>query len=431
MAKASSHQPKQIRFSRKRQIWNNSDFAEKMKQFSLASTLVVAAAAREEGSSPIQKVLTMLGDLKEKVNSDGAAEDKAYEKYAKFCVKAKRDTGYEIKTGETSIEDLTADIEKASADLETTSRRQKELSATIEKTTNEVEEATDLNKKEQEDFKASMSEMKSSIDMLGKAIKVLGDKLKGSALLQQGVAGKQEQLVKALTAVVNAAAIPSSDRTSIVSFVESAAAQAPEAPTYTSKSGGILDLLGDMKDKARNDLNDLETQAAQNLHSFKMLRQSLEAQLSADKKELKEVTAQNTEAAEAKAGAEQTLGVTTKDLAADKKALSDYETSCAEADTGYEASKKSRAEEVEALDKAADVIKEKTGNAEAQQYKEASFAQVSMHTDSDHAGDQFAAADILRRQDSADQSMDDQKINREIMTNQQQQSLTTAMTFPC
>eukprot|EP00933_Yihiella_yeosuensis_P035539 TRINITY_DN290_c0_g2_i1.p1 TRINITY_DN290_c0_g2~~TRINITY_DN290_c0_g2_i1.p1 ORF type:complete len:692 (+),score=277.94 TRINITY_DN290_c0_g2_i1:102-2177(+) len=381
-----------------------------MKTFTLASALVLSQAAAEK-ASPIQKVLTMLADLEGKVKAEGAAEDKSYEKYAKFCDKAKRDTGYEIKTGDTSVEELTATIEKASADIETSSKRAEELSSTIQKAEQDIQQATDVNNKEQADYKASLSELKGSIDMLGKAIKVLGDKLKGSALLQQQVSGKQEHLLKALTTVVNAAAMPTVDKNSLMSFVESATSQAPAAPVYTSKSNGILDLLGDMKDKARSELNDVESQAAQNLHSFKMLRQSLEAQLSADKQEMQEVTAQKTDAAETKAGAETTLGVTTKDLEADKKALAEYEASCTQADTGYAASKKSRAEELEALKKAADVIKEKTGNADASQYKEApSFAQISMHADSDHAGDQYAAADILRRLADKSKSSDISKL---------------------
>ena len=44
-----------------------------------------------------------------------------------------------------------------------------------------------------------------------------------------------------------------------------------------------------------------------------------------------------------------------------------------------------------------------------------------------------ASVDIVGHgsQDSIDQSMDEQKINREIMNNQQQQSLTAAVEIPC
>eukprot|EP00933_Yihiella_yeosuensis_P056292 TRINITY_DN553_c0_g1_i3.p1 TRINITY_DN553_c0_g1~~TRINITY_DN553_c0_g1_i3.p1 ORF type:complete len:687 (+),score=257.59 TRINITY_DN553_c0_g1_i3:77-2137(+) len=341
-----------------------------MKYFIAVLGLLLTSAAGD-AVNPIQKVLSMIAELKEKVVADGKLEEEAYDKYSKFCVVTKRDTGYEIQTGEKDVEQLEATIAKASSDVESNGNRAAELQDAISKAESDLAAATDMSKKEQEDFKAAIGELKSSIDMLGRATKTLKDKLPGSALLQQPVSGKEGSLLVALEKVVDAAALPHHDKTSLMSFVQ----QAPAGPVYESKSGGIIDVLEEMKEKARSDMDDIEEQSSKALHSFKMQEQSLKAQIAADKKEFQDVNSLKAEAEEEKSNAESSLQVAAKGLADDKASLAEVNASCQAADDGFAASKKSRAEEVEALTKATDVIKEKTGNAEGSTY--ASFVQLS------------------------------------------------------
>eukprot|EP00913_Durusdinium_trenchii_P017319 g16287.t1 len=97
------------------------------------------------------------------------------------------------------------------------------------------------------------------------------------------------------------------------------------------------------------------------------------------------------EASEAKATAEGDLAGSTKDLANDKTSLQQLEASCSQADEDYEEATKSRQEELEALKKAEEVLKEKTGGAQANVYEPAMFLQV----DSEHPG-AFEAAKLVR-----------------------------------
>eukprot|EP00933_Yihiella_yeosuensis_P042498 TRINITY_DN370_c0_g2_i1.p1 TRINITY_DN370_c0_g2~~TRINITY_DN370_c0_g2_i1.p1 ORF type:complete len:688 (+),score=251.63 TRINITY_DN370_c0_g2_i1:63-2126(+) len=365
--------------------------------------------------NPIQKVVSMLGDLKGKIVADGALEDEAYNKYSKFCVTTKRDTAYEIQTGERDVEELQATIAKASADVGSNANRAGELQDAITKAEGDLQSATDMSKKEQGDFQASIVELKSAIDMLGRATKTLKDKLKGSALLQQPVQKKEEDLLKALRAVMDAAALPKTDKDSLISFVQSATQQAPGAPAYSSQSGSIIEVLEEMKEKARGELSDVGDQSSKSLHSFKMVQQSLQGQIAADQKEMKEVTSMKAEAQEEQATAESSLQIASKDLAADKATLKEYEASCQQADEGYAASKKSRAEEVAALTKATEVIQEKTGNAEGQTYKANSFVQVSQTRKLQApAGSEFEIADKVRKLAKSHNSADLNKLANNI-----------------
>merc|ERR1719409_1645297 len=136
-----------------------------------------------------------------------------------------------------------------------------------------------------------------------------------------------KEVVAALSALVQASGIKSSDKTQLTALVQQASGEgedddflarsAPDAKAYESQSGGILDTLEDMKEKAvamRNDGQKAETNAK---HAYEMLAQSLKNSIAQDQKELGEAKASKSAAEEAKATAEGDLGVTTKELAED------------------------------------------------------------------------------------------------------------------
>merc|ERR1712166_965170 len=90
---------------------------------------------------------------------------------------------------------------------------------------------------------------------------------------------------------------------------------APAAATYESKSGSIVDVLEDMKDKADSELGELRKAEGNAKHNFNMLKQSLEDQIGADGTDLDQEKSSKAGAEEGKATAEGDLVVTTKELA--------------------------------------------------------------------------------------------------------------------
>merc|ERR1719411_168376 len=90
---------------------------------------------------------------------------------------------------------------------------------------------------------------------------------------------------------------------------------APAAAVYKSQSGGIIDVLDDMKEKAESQLAELRKAEESSQHNYALLKQSLEAQMAADEKDMKEEKASKAESQEAKAEATGDLEVTTKELA--------------------------------------------------------------------------------------------------------------------
>merc|ERR1719235_3059780 len=154
---------------------------------------------------------------------------------------------------------------------------------------------------------------------------------------------------------------------------------APDPAVYKSKSGGIVDVLTDMKEKADAELADLRKAEKTNAHNFDLLKLSIEDAVKANKHELSENKATKAEAAETIAASEGELAITNKALAEANAALEVVHTDCMTKASDHEITVKSRKEELAALAKAKKIIQQMTAGAVSQSY---SFLQISTKTSS-------------------------------------------------
>merc|ERR1719235_1852830 len=157
---------------------------------------------------------------------------------------------------------------------------------------------------------------------------------------------------------------------------------APDPAVYKSKSGGIVDVLTDMKEKADTELSDLRKAEKTNAHNFDLLKLSITDTITANKKELDENQAAKAEAAETLAAAEGELAMTVKALAEANGALDLVHADCMEKASDHEITVKGRAEELAALAKAKKIIQQMTAGAVKQSY---SFLQTGLTTSADLA----------------------------------------------
>merc|ERR1719440_1371527 len=152
-------------------------------------------------------------------------------------------------------------------------------------------------------------------------------------------------------------------------------AGAPDPAAYKAKSGGILDTLEDMLEKAKAEHADAQKAEMNAKFDFDMLKQKLEDAIAVGNKDLGETKTEKAAAEEAKAVAEGELETADKGVADDSKKLQDLQQDCMTKSTDYEASQHSRSEELAALDKAKTILKEKTGGAAERSY---SFLQLEV-----------------------------------------------------
>merc|ERR1719230_510993 len=148
---------------------------------------------------------------------------------------------------------------------------------------------------------------------------------------------------------------------------------APDPAAYKSQSGGIVATLEDMLEKAKAEHADAQKAEMNAKFDFDMLKQKLEDAIAVGNKELGETKTEKAAAEEAKAVAEGELETADKGVADDSKKLQDLQQECMTKATDYETSQHSRSEELAALQKAKDILAEKTGGAADRAY---SFIQL-------------------------------------------------------
>jgi hypothetical protein len=109
-----------------------------------------------------------LDDLRKKVLLDGEVEQKQYEKYTEWCEDEAVSKQYQIKTGKSKIEDLSAIIEKAGAGIMNADSIIDDTAQVVSRNDMDLKAATEIRKKEQADFEAADTDLEETIDMIGR-----------------------------------------------------------------------------------------------------------------------------------------------------------------------------------------------------------------------------------------------------------------------
>jgi len=353
----------------------------------LASALLLAGAQAD----PLGKVYELMNSLEAKIKAEGEEEAKAFKDYFEWCDDAAANLHNEIKTGEKKVEELNASIASCKADIEACSVKIEELSGAISADEKELKEATAVRNKEVKVFEASEKELVDAIDTLDRAVGVLQKEMsKGAAVFAQVDTSSLDSALKGLTAVINAASFSAQDQATLTALVQQKQQDAadeeelgaPAAAVYKSHSGGIFDVLEDMKEKAEGQLNDLRKAESTSKHNYNMLKQSLEDEIEADTKDMDEEKSLKAAKEEEKSVSEGDLAETTKELAKDKESLEVASSTCMNVAADHEATVKSRNEELAAIAQAEKILKEATGGAQEQSY---SFLQMQarLHSKAD------------------------------------------------
>jgi len=343
-----------------------------MQKLLLAVTAYGAARGEESTGNALAKVLELMDDLTSKVQADGEAAEKAYKEYFEWCDDVDKNTRFEIKTSKAQKEKLTASIEKAKSQIEVSTTKIEELAEAISKDEKELEGATKVRKEEQATFEKAETELVEGVDTLDRAIGILEREMeKNPAALAQVDTSNMQKVVAALGRVMDAAAFDSIDRTRLTALVQAGSDDddseegAPAPDSYKSKSGSIVDVLVDMKEKAEGELSELRKDEGTKIQNYEMLKQSLEGEIEANNKDLDEQKSLKSAAEEQKATDEGDLEITKKDLAESTKKLQETHSSCLQGAADHEANIVARAEELKVIATAKKILQESSGGAAA------------------------------------------------------------------
>merc|ERR1719327_2587736 len=164
----------------------------------------------------------MISDLQSKVIGEGAESHKVFSEFSEWCEDEARQLGFQIKTAQGEIADLKATIEKEAASIAGYEAKIEELAAELALDEADLKAATEIRVKEQADFSAEEKELMEVIDTLKRATAILEREMAkiGSASMLQVQSAKS--VAQALTAMVQASLISSTDASKLSSLVQSA-----------------------------------------------------------------------------------------------------------------------------------------------------------------------------------------------------------------
>merc|ERR1719482_1752467 len=342
--------------------------------------MVTASGVVAEESNPLGKVFELMSALEAKIIKEGEAEAKAFKEFFEWCDSASQDLNNDIKTGKKNQEKLTAKIDELTSDIEVATSKIEELSAAISTNEAELSDATAIRNKEAADFAASEKELVATVDTLDRAVSIISTEMaKNPAALNQIDHSSMSSLLQSLGAVVDAAGFSTADHQKLTALVqaqgEDSETGAPAAATYKSQSGGIVDLLEDLKEKAEGELAEARKAESNAKHNYDMMRQSLQHQMAADTKDMNQQKSNTEAATEGKATAEGDLATTVKELGDAEKELTTANTDCMTTAADHEATVAARNEELKVIATAEKILKDSTSGAVGQTY---SFLQVAV-----------------------------------------------------
>ena len=162
-----------------------------------------------------------------------------------------------LQNPKAEVESLEAAVAEDAATIGSLTTKVDELAGAISLDEKDLKAATHIRTKEAEHFATEEKELVETIDMLRRATGILQRQMGGASMMQLSNAGN---LAQAFDAMVQASLIGTADAARLAAFAQVSerddddAPDAPAAAVYTSQSGGVVDTLKDLTEKAESQL---------------------------------------------------------------------------------------------------------------------------------------------------------------------------------
>jgi len=297
-----------------------------------------------------------LKDMQKTLGEEAKADEEVYDAMACWCETNEKEKTKAIADATQRIQDLNIAIEELTAKSAQLNTEIKMLEKETEKNQGALGQANEMRMKDQGEFNGEEKDLLQSISSLNAAIIVLSKHhAAGSALLQM----KETQMMQisaSLALVMHKNALEGvilpSDKKKVMAFIQ----QAPSAGSYAPASGQILGILKQMKETFETNLAQTQKEEEQGSGDYENLKATKEAELTASADQLELKTQELATTDEKLANSKQELEDTEATKEADEKFLASLKEQCAAMDAEWEARQKTRAEELEAVSKAMEVL---------------------------------------------------------------------------
>jgi len=322
-----------------------------MKSAFFALVALVGLSQVAEGS-PVERIVNLLKELKEKTEGDGKAEQQIYDKYACWCETTSKRKANDIVDAQNDLRSLGQTILKLKGRVATRTAEIAQNTEDINANEAEQESLTSVRQKQNADWTATADETKQAMAALQDAIKVLGDATgaKGAAMIQENQMMRAKYAVKAVMQKLPSSISFAPGRVALLSEFASA------SQGYAPQSATIQGMLADMYLTFSANLESATLDEANQNHDFEDLYATLEK----ENNEMKAARArQETEKAEAEAQLADTTKnyeETEKQMKADEAFFDQTKKACESKHAEWKVRTQMRDEELDGINKALETL---------------------------------------------------------------------------
>lgn len=227
----------------------------------LASVVATTTGHKLNSGTPVERVVNLLKDLKEKLAMDEKSEQQIYDKYACWCEKTTARKAADIVQAQNDLRSLGQTILTLKGRIATLVAEIEQLEAEIKANLEAQEKATAIRRKENAAFMEETAELKQAIAALQQAVTVL---VEGTSLLQASEATSVVRNV--VERLPSRASLKPDQESHIAEFL-----QAAHGAKYMPQSLTIQGILTDMYDTFSGDLESayqVEAIANRNFEDF-------------------------------------------------------------------------------------------------------------------------------------------------------------------
>jgi len=316
-----------------------------------------AACAFSVEVTPVEKVITLLEDLKSETEAAGKKEASTYDTFACFCKDTTIEKSDAIKAEQDNIDEIAATLEEQTGVSNAKQAESEELAAMIKTLDKEMVDITAMREKEKAKYEATAADMAKSVASLEGAIADIQAGLGGAAASFLSIKKNIKKSINmARDLDLGLGASPKQQRAMSV-LLQTDADDAPEGD-FDSHSDDIIAVLTDLEKEFKAKAAAVDQEEGQNKKDFN-------EQIKAKTNEKKQAKIDKKTAEGDKAQADENIAKASEDMVKEEALLKDDElymkdltTKCELKAREWDQRSQMRSEEVTALTAAIKIIKE-------------------------------------------------------------------------
>lgn len=321
--------------------------------FTALAALLVAADA----VTPVEKVTSLLEDLKKSVEDEAAKEAETYGKFACFCKDTTKTKSETITEAQDKIDTTTADIGEKSATKQSKITKHGQEQQKVEETTLKLQESTETHQKELAAYEGTKADLTKALVSIRKALKSLKDS-KGTALLSLDDKSDVSSLLELGEAM---GLVQPSKQQAVSTFLQRVD---PKDPAYKFHSAKILEIMESLQKDFQDKKESLMSEWEKTDNAFKAEKKEMQDKISTAKKEIQALSGEIDKLSAEIAKHKEDLVTADATLQDDSAYLRDLTARCEEKARDWDQRSSMRNDEVKALSEALQILTDKVKDAD-------------------------------------------------------------------